>query len=119
MDDMVQTSASSDEKTMAMFCHLSGLVGYIIPFGNIIAPLIIWQMKKESSAYIDYHGKEALNFQIALTIYIVVAVLLMMVLIGFVLAPVIGIGGLVLMIMASIKAKDGENYRYPFIFRLI
>lgn len=115
----MESSASSDEKTMAMFCHLSGLVGYIIPFGNIIGPLIIWQMKKEGSAYIDYHGKEALNFQIALTIYLVVAALLCIVAVGFLLLPVIGIGGLVLMIMAAIKAKDGENYRYPFIFRLV
>lgn len=115
----METSASSDEKTMAMFCHLSGLVGYIIPFGNIVAPLIIWQMKKESSAYIDYHGKEAVNFQIALTVYMVIAALSIFVLIGFVLAPLIGIAGLVLMLMASIKAKDGENYRYPFIFRLL
>ena len=104
---------------MAMFCHLSGLVGYIIPFGNIVAPLIIWQMKKESSAYIDYHGKEAVNFQIALTIYMVIAALSIIVLIGVVLAPLIGIAGLVLMIMAAIKAKDGEHYRYPFIFRLL
>lgn len=116
---MMESTASSDEKTMAMFCHLSGLVGYIIPFGNIIAPLIIWQLKKEGSAYIDYHGKEALNFQIALTIYLVVAALSMLVLIGIVLVPLIGIAGLVLMIMAGIKAKDGENYRYPFIFRLV
>ena len=116
---MMEGTASSDEKTMAMFCHLSGLVGYIIPFGNIIAPLIIWQLKKEGSAYIDYHGKEALNFQIALTIYLVVAALSMLVLIGIVLVPLIGIAGLVLMIMAGIKAKDGENYRYPFIFRLV
>lgn len=115
----METSASSDEKTMAMFCHLSGLVGYIIPFGNIIAPLILWQLKKENSPYLDYHGKEALNFQIAFTIYMFAALLTIMVLVGFVLVPVIGIGGLVLMIMASIKAKDGENYRYPFIFRVL
>jgi len=115
----MESSASSDEKTMAMVCHLLGLVGYIIPLGNIIGPLVLWQIKKESSPYIDYHGKEAVNFQIALTAYIIVALLLCMVLIGIVLLPVIGIGGLILMIMASIKAKDGEMYRYPYIFRLL
>lgn len=115
----MESSASSDEKTMAMFCHLAGLVGYIIPFGNIIGPLVLWQMKKEGSAYIDYHGKESVNFQIALTAYMIVAGLLCMVLIGFLLLPVVGIGGLVLMVMAGIKAKDGEMYRYPFIFRLL
>lgn len=115
----MDTTPSSDEKTMAMVCHLLGLVGYVIPFGNIVAPLVLWQMKKEGSAYIDYHGKEAVNFQIALTVYIFIAALTIMVLIGFVLAPLVGIAGLVLMIMAAIKAKDGEHYRYPFIFRLL
>ncbi|MBL7648274.1 MAG: DUF4870 domain-containing protein [Candidatus Hydrogenedentes bacterium] len=115
----MDTTPSSDEKTMAMVCHLLGLVGYVIPFGNIVAPLVLWQMKKEGSAYIDYHGKEAVNFQIALTVYIFVAALSIMVLIGFVLAPLVGIAGLILMVMAAIKAKDGENYRYPFIFRLL
>jgi uncharacterized Tic20 family protein len=102
-----------------MICHLLGLVGYVIPFGNIVAPLVLWQMKKEGSPYIDYHGKEAVNFQIALTVYIFIAALSIMVLIGIVLAPLVGIAGLVLMIMAAIKAKDGENYRYPFIFRVL
>jgi uncharacterized Tic20 family protein len=115
----MDTTPSSDEKTMAMVCHLLGLVGYVIPFGNIVAPLVLWQMKKEGSAYIDYHGKEAVNFQIALTVYIFIAALTIMVLIGFVLAPLVGIAGLVLMVIAAIKAKDGENYRYPFIFRLL
>jgi uncharacterized Tic20 family protein len=115
----MDTTPSSDEKTMAMVCHLLGRVGYVIPFGNIVAPLVLWQMKKEGSAYIDYHGKEAVNFQIALTVYIFIAALTIMVLIGFVLAPLVGIAGLVLMVIAAIKAKDGENYRYPFIFRLL
>jgi uncharacterized Tic20 family protein len=115
----METTPSSDEKTTAMICHLLGLVGYVIPFGNIVAPLVLWQMKKEGSPYIDYHGKEAVNFQIALTVYIFIAALSIMVLIGIVLAPLVGIAGLVLMIMAAIKAKDGENYRYPFIFRVL
>jgi len=115
----MENTASSDDRTMAMLCHLSAFAGVVIPFGNIIGPLVIWLLKKDSSPYIDYHGKESLNFQIAFTIYMIVALLLMMVLIGFILAPILGIGGLVLMIMAAIKAKDGEEYRYPFIFRLI
>lgn len=110
---------SSDDRTMAMFCHLSGLVGYFIPFGNIIAPLIIWQLKKDESPYLDYHGREAVNFQIALTIYMIIAAILIVAVIGVLLIFVVGITGLILMIMAAIKAKDGVEYRYPFIFRLL
>lgn len=115
----MDNTASSDERTMAMLCHLAAFAGVVIPFGNIIGPLVIWLIKKDSSPYIDYHGKEALNFQIAFTIYMLISLLLMMVLIGFILLPVLGIAGLVLMIIAAIKAKDGEQYRYPYIFRLL
>ena len=58
----MDTSVSSDEKTMAMFCHLAAFAGVVIPFGNIIGPLVVWLIKKDSSPYIDYHGREALNF---------------------------------------------------------
>ena len=115
----MDNAASSDERTMAMLCHLAAFAGVVIPFGNIIGPLVIWLIKKDSSPYIDYHGKEALNFQIAFTIYMLISLLLMMVLIGLILLPVVGIAGLVLMIIAAIKAKDGEEYRYPYIFRLL
>lgn len=30
----------------AMFCHLSALIGLVFPFGNLLAPLIFWQMKE-------------------------------------------------------------------------
>ena len=115
----MENSPSSDERTMAMVCHLAAFAGVVIPFGNIIGPLVVWLLKKDSSPYIDYHGKEALNFQIAATVYTLVAILSMMVLIGFVLAPVVGIAVLVLTIIAAIKAKNGEQYRYPYIFRLL
>src|SRR6516162_2610753 len=51
-----------DERMMAMFCHLGGILG------GFLVPLIIWMIKKEESRYIDYHGKEALNFQITMLI---------------------------------------------------
>ncbi|MGE5893443.1 MAG: DUF4870 domain-containing protein, partial [bacterium] len=50
------------EKNWAMFCHLGTLLGYIIPFANLIVPLVIWQTKKNDSPFIALHGKEALNF---------------------------------------------------------
>ena len=115
----MENSASSDERTMGMFCHLAAFAGIVIPFGNIIGPLVIWLVKKDESSYIDYHGKESLNFQIAFTVYGLVSALLTMVLIGLILLPIVGITALVLMIIASIKAKDGEMYRYPFIFRVL
>ena len=115
----MESDVRDEEKTMAMLCHLSALAGCIVPFGHIIGPLVIWLMKKEGSPFIDHHGKEAVNFQIVLTIYMIIAALLIIVVIGIFILPLLGIAGQVLMIIAAIKAKDGEYYRYPFIFRVI
>ncbi len=89
------------------------------PFGNIVAPLIWWMMKKDLSSFVNDQGKEALNFQISLTIYIIIAGILMIVLVGFLLLPVVLIAGLILTIIAAIKANDGIPYRYPFIIRVL
>lgn len=108
-----------EERTMGMLCHLLALSGLIIPFGNIIGPLVIWLIKKETMPFVDDQGKESLNFQISATIYIVIATLLCAVFIGFLLLPVVGIGAVVFTIIAAIKANDGMFYRYPFTIRLI
>ena len=58
-------SSESQARTWNMFCHLSALAGYIgVPFGNVIGPLIVWQIKKNEIPSVDAHGKAALNFQI-------------------------------------------------------
>jgi len=108
---------SKDEKTWAMIAHLASLLGYsVIPLGNIIDPLVVWQMKKEEMPFVDDQGKEALNFQISITIYLLVAVVTV---IGIVVAPLIIIAGLVLTIIAGLKASNGEHYRYPLTIRFL
>ncbi len=105
---------------MGMLTHLLALCGFVgIPLGNIIGPLVLWLIKKDTMPFVDDQGKEALNFQISLTIYAFVAGLTMFVLIGFVLLPIVLIGGLVLIIMAAIAANEGKTYRYPFNIRFI
>jgi uncharacterized Tic20 family protein len=111
--------ASSEDKTMGMLCHLLALAGYVIPFGNIIGPLIIWLIKKDESAFVDDQGKESLNFQITVTIAILVCIPLMLVLIGIILMPVIAIAALILVIVATVSAAGGTAYRYPMTIRLI
>jgi uncharacterized Tic20 family protein len=119
--------SENDAKTWNMLCHLSALVGFIIPFGNIIGPLIIWQMKKNEFPSVDAHGKEAVNFQIFATVVLtaatIITVILMFLFIGFLLVPVLGaayIAVLVLSVIAGIKASNGEFYQYPFVlFKVI
>ena len=102
-----------------MGCHLAALSGFVIPFGNIIGPLIIWLIKKDTMPLVDQHGRESLNFQITVMIAAFVAALTICIGIGVVLLPLLGIVNLVLCIIAGLKARDGIAYRYPFAIRLI
>ena len=110
---------SQDERTWGMLCHLSALAGYIIPFGNIVGPLVVWLIKKDEMPFVEDQGKEALNFQISVTIYVIVSFVLIFVLIGIFLLIAVGIFSLVMLIIAAIKANQGEAYRYPLCIRFI
>jgi hypothetical protein len=113
---------SEDARTWAMFCHLGGLCGLvpIVPIiGSVIAPLIIWQIKKDEFPFVDKQGKEAVNFQISILIYALVAGLLCLVCIGFVLLPAVYIFDLIVLLIAAVKANNGEHYRYPLAIRFI
>ncbi len=109
----------SQDKNWAIFCHLGGFAGYIIPFGNIIVPLVLWLIKRDESPFVNQHGKEALNFNISLTIYAIITGLLCFILIGFILIPVLVILQIVCTIKASMCASRGEYYHYPMTIRLI
>ena len=110
---------SNEEKQWALFAHLSALVGYIIPFGSIIGPLIIWQVKKNEMPFVDDQGKEALNFQITMAIAALICIVLMLVLIGLLLIWIVGAVDLIFIVVAAISANNGQAYRYPFNLRLV
>lgn len=119
-DPQRSLQAAKDEQNWAMICHLSALAGFVIPFGNIIGPLVAWQMKKDAMPLVDLHGKEALNFQITVTIAVLACLPLMLILIGIPLLFIVGIGALVLTIIAAVKVANGQlDYKYPFAMRLI
>lgn len=108
-----------NENTLGIICHLLGLATFAVPFGNIIGPLILWLLKRADSPYLDETGKEALNFNISWTIYMVIAAFTIIILIGVALLPILGLTWLILVIVASIKASEGKIYRYPLTIRLI
>ena len=114
-----KTPVNKDENMWAMFCHLSALVGFVIPFGNIIAPLIIWTLKKDEYPHINDQGKEAINFQLSITVYILISVLLVFVVIGIPLLIILGIFSLIMTVIAALNANDGNKYRYPFTIKFI
>jgi uncharacterized protein len=113
------TEQNPQARTMGMLAHLTAFSGFIIPFGNIIGPLVIWLINKDKLPFAADQGKEALNFNICVTLAMIVSGLLMLVIIGIILLPVVAIAWIVLTIMATIKANSGIAYRYPFIIRLI
>lgn len=118
----VSKEVNKDARMWSMFCHLAGLAGFVVPviLSGIIAPLIIWQIKKDDSPFIDEHGKEALNFQISIGIYALVSLLLIPVFcIGAFLLTAVGIFNLVFLLIAAIKANNGSHYRYPLCIRFI
>ncbi|WP_439850207.1 DUF4870 domain-containing protein [Pseudomonas syringae] len=110
----------------AMLCHLSALLGMLFPFGNLLGPLILWQMKKKVDPFIDSQGKEALNFQITVSIATIVCIFLMG-LVGFWFGQLV-LGGLyrvlpfvalALAVIAAVKAYKGVSFRYPLTWRPI
>ncbi len=108
-----------EARNWAMAAHLCAFAGYIAPFGNIIGPVLIWQIKKEESEFVAFHAKESLNFQISIFIYAIICVVAMFVLIGFLMVMALIVFELVVVIMACMAASRGERYYYPLCIRLV
>ena len=122
MNQEVENSASSpdkDARNWAMICHLSALSGYFIPFGNVLGPVIVWAIKKDEFAFVDEQGKEAINFQLSVTIAYIISLVLCLVLVGFLLLGIVAVYSLVMMVIASIKTNDGVDFRYPHVIRFL
>lgn len=118
MSDAPQVS--KEEQNWAMGCHLAALAGFLVPFGNIVGPLVIWLIKRGEMPMVDRHGKEALNFQITVSIAFLICIPLMFVLIGIPLMFAVAIAALILTIMAAVKVSNGDfEYKYPFAIRLL
>lgn len=106
--------------TFGMLCHLSALVMYLgIPFGNILGPLIFWLVKKDEYEFVDDQGKESINFQITVTLAMIVSGILCVVLVGLPMLFLILIANFVMPLIGAVQAAKGERYRYPFSIRLL
>ena len=112
--------SSGDVRTWNVLCHASALLGFFFPWaGHIIAPLVVWLVKRGDSPEIDAHGKESINFQLSMLVYAVISGILCLILIGFVLLAVLHIVNVVLVIIASIRASEGKFYHYPITIRFL
>lgn len=111
--------ANKDENMLGVVCHLLALAGFAVPLGNILGPLILWLVKRGDSPYLDAVGKEAVNFNISWTIYMVIATFSLFILIGFVLLPLVALAWLIMVILGAVSASSGKFHRYPLTIRLI
>ena len=114
------TSVASEVRTWCVLCHASALLGLFFHFlGHLLGPLIVWLVKRGDSPEIDAHGKESLNFQLSMLIYDAIAAILCIVLIGIPILIILWIVNTVFVIIASIRASEGQLYRYPLTIRFL
>lgn len=106
-------------RTWAMLLHLSVFAGYFVPLAGLVAPILIWQIKKVEFPELDVHGKIVMNFIISMLIYSAVAFVLAFFLIGFLLFAVLGVVAVVFPILGALKANNGEAWPYPLMLNLI
>lgn len=105
-----------------MICHLSALCAYVgIPFGNILGPLIVWQIKKNEIPAVNAHGKAAVNFQITMTIVMIACIfpVFCVNIFAIPLILIVAAAAIILPIIAGIKANNGEEFKYPFSFEFV
>ncbi|HEY2140174.1 MAG TPA: DUF4870 domain-containing protein [Chthoniobacterales bacterium] len=113
-------TAIANVRTWSAFIHASALLGLLLHFpGHLLPPLILWLIKRNEAPELDAHGKEAVNFQISMLIYNLVAAVFCLVLVGFVFLGVLWVLNTVFVIIAAIQASDGKFYRYPMTIRFI
>lgn len=116
----VPAPGGMSDRTWAMLAHLSSLSMFIgVPMGNIFGPLLVWAVKKDAMPFVDRHGKEALNFGISMTIYLVISGILIFAVVGFFLVPVVLLMALIFPIIAGLAANDGKEYEYPLTIRFV
>ena len=108
-----------ESRTWAMLLHFSLLAGFLVPFAGLIAPIVIWQIKKDELPAIDAHGKVVVNWMISAFIYAIACSILAIVIIGFPLAIILGLLSIVFPIIGGIKANEGKLWRYPLSIRVL
>ena len=129
--------SKQNDNNSAFLLHLSAFFGYIFPFGAVVGPLVIWELNKRKSEFMDQNGKEAINFNLS---YLLYTMILGLSIVPFVLRialedfqhldlfGIVSVGSLigilaivkfVLILVAALKANRGEVYKYPLTIKFI
>ena len=116
---MENDSNEREIRQWSMFLHLSVLTGFIVLPACLVAPIVIWQMKKNDSPKLDMHGKIVVNWVLSMILYMIVSVVLSFVIIGLPMLLALVVLNIVFPIIGGIKANNGETWRYPLSIRFI
>src|SRR6056297_2201348 len=110
---------TDEEQTWGVLLHASAFCGLLVPFGNVLGPLLVWLIKRDESRFIDESGKNALNFQLTWTMLMLGALLSLLVGVGLLLVPAVGVAWLVIVVLATVRASEKEVYEYPLTLDLV
>ena len=94
-------------------------MGQDAPFGNVVAPLVVWLAKRDENRFVDENGVRALNFQLTWSIILLASALSVLVAVGVVLFPLAMLAWLILTVLGTVKASEGEVYDYPLTIHFV
>ena len=113
------SAKDKDARQWAMFLHLSLLAGCLVPLAGLVAPIVIWQVKKDEYPVLDDHGKNALNWILSYLLYGFICVLLVFLFVGVFLLIALWVVSIIFPIIAALKANDGVLWKYPMSIRFM
>src|SRR5512133_3158372 len=102
---------SETERNWSMLCHLAAFAGFFFPFGAVIGPLICWLTRKDESPWINVNGRNAMNFQLSMLLYMILAIPLVFILVGIPIILALMALKFVCIIIAGVKASKGELFK--------
>lgn len=116
---MLKKKIATKNTLFPTLTHVAAFAGFIFPFGNILGPLAIWFIKRDEDKRVDVNGIESLNFQISMSIYLFISIILMVVIVGVLLFFALIIFNIIQVIRAIMATSEGRAFRYPLSIRFI
>ncbi len=110
---------TAEQRQWGLFLHLSQFAVFIVPIIGIVAPIVLWQIKKDEIPVLDAHGKMITNWIISSFIYSIISIVLMFVLIGFLTFFALMVMSVVFPIIGAVKANNGELWEYPLTIKFL
>ncbi|QYJ79073.1 DUF4870 domain-containing protein [Shewanella acanthi] len=115
----MEHAVTKSEREFGLLVYASSFIGYLVPFGSILGPLILWLMKRDESAFVDRCGRSCLNFKLSMLVYVLIGAVLAIIGIGVILLLALAALDLICTVIGMIKASEGQVYRYPLTIKFI